>query len=310
MAFRPLVLALALILSSPVLAHAATAPPAPERHWTGLKKTVAVESFQAGDSTGGATTGEGLAAMLGAALAEDGRFVVVERAAFQAIQNEQLLAAGNATTVEGAPQRGQLLGASYIVRGTVTKYDPNHGSSGLNVGGLPLTGALGLKKTSSYIELSLRVIDTTTGEVISVVKADGLASSHDVSVSATARNGQTISSDNFKNTPIAHAAEAAIKRAIGQIETGMERAPWSALVVENADNQVVINAGSNQNLQVGTKLHVFRKGRVLTDPSTGQVLDVAFAPVGTVDVRDVREKISIASVVDGQPPARGDILRY
>ena len=53
----------------------------------------------------------------------------------------------------------------------------------------------------------------------------------------------------------------------------------------------------------------YHKGEVMTDPGTGQVLDVAMDKVGTVQVDTVRDKISIAHVVSGGAPARGDMLK-
>jgi len=292
-------------------ASAAAAEPSPH---VGLKKTVAVESFQAGDSTGGATTGEGLAAMLAEALVGDGRFVVVERGALQAIQNEQTLGANGSATAGTGASRGQMIGASYLIRGTVTKYDPNHGGSSLSLGGIGpasqlVSGALGLKTTSAYIALSLRVIDSTTGQVISTVKADGVASSRDITASITSSKGPTVSQDALKNTPLGQAAEAAIHRALASLDAGLDRAPWSALVVENDDGRIAINAGADQDIHVGLTLHVIRKGKVLTDPGTGEVLDVAFTPVATMVVTRVSDRVAFGRMIDGEPPVRGDILR-
>jgi curli biogenesis system outer membrane secretion channel CsgG len=47
--------------------------------YEGLKKTIAVDVFQAAEAVGGSVTADGLTSMLTDALAHDGRFVVVER---------------------------------------------------------------------------------------------------------------------------------------------------------------------------------------------------------------------------------------
>jgi hypothetical protein len=56
-------------------------------------------------------------------------------------------------------------------------------------------------------------------------------------------------------------------------------------------------------------LHVYRRGKVLTDPDTGIVLDTLLTPVGTVRIDSVRDKVSIATLLSGDPPARGDLVR-
>jgi len=305
-ALAPIILA--ALLAAPGLATSATeGPPVAGQPYTGLKKTIAVESFQSGDNTGGATTGEGLAQMLSAAMMSDGRFVVVERQAMSAIQGEQALGQSGAATAETAAQHGQLIGASYLVRGVVTKYDPNHGGNNFSVGGLPLS--LGVKDQQTYIEISIRVIDSTTGQVVFTSKADGIAKSHDVSLSSTASNGLGISNDKLTNTPLGVAAEAAIRKTVSRIDLGLDQQPWSALVVDFEGGKAIINAGAAQNMTPGTKLHVFRKGKVLTDPGTGEVLDVEMLPICTLAVESVREKVSVATLVDGDPPVRGDSVR-
>ncbi|MES2941917.1 MAG: hypothetical protein V4772_03495, partial [Pseudomonadota bacterium] len=72
---------------------------------------------------------------------------------------------------------------------------------------------------------------------------------------------------------------------------------------------VYINAGAERNVQPGLLLNVYRKGKVLTDPSTGVVLDVEMQSVGSVRIASVREKLSVARVESGDAPVRGDLLK-
>ena len=73
-AFAGVMLALGLAMAGPATAADQAAS------YTGLKKTVSVDTFLAADAVGGTVTAEGLTAMLIDALVKDGRFVVVERA--------------------------------------------------------------------------------------------------------------------------------------------------------------------------------------------------------------------------------------
>ncbi len=285
--------------------------------YAGPKKTVFVDVVGAAEAmSGGArnlgTTNEGLNAMLVDALISSGRFVVVERVALGDIQLEQDLGKG-ATTTESAAPEGRLLGASAVVRATVTKFESIADSSALQIG-LPLGrwsgAAAGVAGQRAVVEFNLRIIDTGTGQVVGSFKASGTASATSANVVATnLGSGASVGASNFKNTPIGEAAESAIGSAVRQIVTSMAKVPWSATVVAFDNGKVYVNAGASHNLQVGTRLHVYRKDKVLTDPNTGVLLEVLMTDVGAVQVQSVGDKVSIATLTHGDPPARGDLLR-
>jgi len=292
----------------PAMAAESAAP------YQGLKRTVAVYQFQTSEAAGVAASADALTAMLTDALVRDGRFVVVEREDLANIATEQQLGAQASTTAETAATSGKMIGASLIVRGTVTKFEPNAGASGASLGGLPLGGMLGsnsvgIKGGHAVIAISLRVIDTSTGQVLTTVKAQGTASSHGVDLSAAANNGATIGLSTLKTTPLGQAAEDAIDKAVPQIALAAQSEPWSAAVIEVAGATVYVNAGADQNVQAGTVLHVRHKTKDLVDPRTGVVLDTLMTDVGTIRIQAVRPKTSTAVVVDGAPPSRGDLLQ-
>lgn len=272
-------------------AQAAGAPtPAP---YTGLKKTIAVDTFLAAEAVGGTVTADGMTAMLIDALANDGRFIVVER--------------GGGSDASGA------ITASAIVRGAVTKYEANAGGSSLGIGG-PMGGMLagraGLKSQKALMEISLRLVDASTGQVISTSKAQGTASSSGADAGVVNPfSGATAGGSTFHNTPIGQAGADAIVKAVEMIAASMRAVPWSAQVVEADGGRVYVNAGADRNVQAGTVLTVYRQGKVFTDPSTGLVLDVDLQRLGTVRIDSVRERLSTATVISGDPPARGDLLK-
>jgi curli biogenesis system outer membrane secretion channel CsgG len=309
---RTTIAGVALALSS-ALATAQTQPPA-ATPYDGLKKTVAVDQFLATESTGGGVTAEGMTALLTAALVKDGRFVVVERPALAGIQAEQALGQAGAVTTATAARPGQLLGASAIVLGVVTKYQPVASGGGISLGGLPMGSffgaGVGIKNQSSMMEISLRLIDTTTGQVISTSAAQGTASSNAADVTlVNQNNGLSVGAGAFLNTPIGQAGEQAIVKAVEQIAAGMRTVPWSALVIDSSNGLVYVNAGAERNVQAGMLLNVYQKGKVLTDPATGVVLDVELQNTGTIRIVQVREKLSTAKLESGELPARGHLVK-
>ena len=160
------------------------------------------------------------------------------------------------------------------------------------------------------MEISLRLIDTTTGQVISTSSAQGSASSStsDASI-VNGWSGAALGGGTFHATPIGQAGQDAIIKAVDQIAGAMRNVPWSALVIDAGESGVYLNAGADRNVHPGLTLNVYRVGRSFTDPSTGEVLDVEMAPVGVVRVEGVRDRVSTAVVVSGELPARGDVLR-
>lgn len=283
-----------LVLSGATLAVAGLAAPAmarPQTHaaFDGLKKTIAVDTFLATEAVGGSVTAEGMTAMLTQALVEDGRFLVVEGS-------------------------GGGIAPSAIVRAAVTKYEAAAGGGGLSISGGPLGGLLGgrasTRSQTAVMEIALRLIDAATGQVVSTSSAQGRASSRTSEAGLVESwGGGRLGGEIFRATPIGQAGQDAIMKAVDQIAGGMRGVEWSALVVDAADNGVYLNAGADRNVQSGLTLSVWRPGRTLTDPGTGEVLDVEMARVGRVRVETVRARLSTASLIDGEPPMRGDVLK-
>lgn len=293
---RLLALAALLALTAAAPSGAQSLPPAA---YDGLKKTVSVDKFLAAEAVGGTVTADGMTAMLTDALIKDGRFQVVEPPA---------------PTVVGAAQTGDVLPVSAIVRGAVTKYEPAAGGGGLSLGGLPMSGLLGgtagVKRQTAVMEISLHIVNSSTGLVLASSKAQGTASSSGVDATlVNPRTGAATTAGAFTATPIGKAGEAAIAKAVEQIAIDMRRVPWSALVVEASDGKVYVNCGADRNVQVGMILHAYHRGKVFKDPASGQVLDVELAPVGVIQIDGVRDRLSTAVVVSGQAPQQGDLLK-
>jgi len=293
-----------LLLSAPALAQNASAP------FNGLKKSVTVAAFEAPELTVGGATADELNALLVDALLRDGRFVVLERATLVDMTNEQTLSQGGAVAAGGVAQPARFLTGSAIIRGTVTKFDPGTHGGSLSVGGFPFLGGggLGVSSQTAEVTISLRVIDSTTGQVLHMGSAKGHATTKSIQVQART-GGYDWNGGSFLKTPLGEALQDAIRKTVDEIGLAMAKVPWSALVSEFDSGNVYLTAGENQGVAEGQIFHVYRKGKVLTDPASGVVLDVLLDPVGTIQVRSVREKISIATVISGEAPARGDVVK-
>src|SRR5690606_31002428 len=146
-----------------------------------------------------------------------------------------------------------------------------------------LLGA-GARSRTSTVTVSLRLIDTTTGQVVATVSATGSASSQDADAGLMNKKGQTLGLSAFRGTPLGKACEDAIRKAVDKIVLDSGSVPWTGLIVDNRDGAIYLNAGADQNVQPGMTFAVYRQGETLIDPGTGAVLDTSFQRLGTVRV--------------------------
>ena len=119
-----------------------------------------------------------LAAALANELQATGDLQVVERNNVKAVLSEQELAElGIVRKGPDAARRGQMRGARYIVLGTVTSYDTGVESrtSGSNFGLLGFGTSKQQAETRDYVAIDIRVVDSTTGEVIGSRTVEGRA---------------------------------------------------------------------------------------------------------------------------------------
>jgi hypothetical protein len=80
-------------------------------------------------------------------------------------------------------------------------------------------------------------------------------------------------------------------------------------VIEVRDADVTLGVGRRDGVQPGLELEVFREGREIKHPRTGQVLGTAEQALGRVVVAEVQEAFSIAKLMQGGEVKPGDRFR-
>ena len=297
---------------------AAIASHGAEGSLAGPKRAIVVDKFE---STGAFTAaygdwdvGGGLAAMLATALSQSGQFVVLERANMQRIVFEQELKSNNIANPETGPKLGQVSGAQFIVIGAVTEFGLQDKGGGFSIGlgggtKNPINTLLGTKHAEGAVAMDLRIVDTSTTQVVQTVKVKEAISQTSLNVSADYRQ-MTLGGDQFNNTPLGEAARHAIDKAVQEIIATAARQPWHALLVDINGKDAVINAGRNAGVKPGDHFNVERITQRLTDPATGEVLTVRRATLGTLEVTGVEDRVSFATYAPSDPnvPARGDMV--
>ncbi|MCZ6508501.1 MAG: penicillin-binding protein activator LpoB, partial [Acidobacteria bacterium] len=123
--------------------------------------------------------GRDLAGMLTNELASTGAFQMVERNKLDAILDEQDLAASGRVSGSTAAKIGKMVGAKYLVTGTVTAFEESSKKGGrLSFRGIRVGG----KKGETYLAVDIRVVDTTTGIVAFTRTVEGRSTSKGMSL--------------------------------------------------------------------------------------------------------------------------------
>ena len=156
------------------------APPLPS--YSGPKARIAVADFDVKAAKAGGEIGSGLREMLVTALINSSRFSVVERQVLGAVMQEQELAASGAAQAGSGAQRGQIKTADIIITAAVTEFEPqaSGGAAGIGggggVGSGVLGGLLGAALNKAHMAMDIRIIDTSTSEVLAATRVQGQAS--------------------------------------------------------------------------------------------------------------------------------------
>jgi len=160
--------------------NAGTTPLPP---YSGPKVRIAVADFDVKAAKATGEIGSGLREMLVTALINSSRFSVVERQALGAVMQEQELAAsGAAQQGAGGAERGKIKTADIIITAAVTEFEPqaSGGSAGIGGGGSVASGILGgligASLNKSHMALDIRIVDTSTSEVLAATRVQGQAS--------------------------------------------------------------------------------------------------------------------------------------
>jgi curli biogenesis system outer membrane secretion channel CsgG len=110
------------------------------------------------------------------------------------------------------------VGAQYLVAGTVTTYEEEVSRSG---GGISFGGvSIGGKSETAYLAIDLRVIDSTTGEVVHARTIEGRSKGGGVSLGVY-RGGFGGNLASEEKTPAGKAIRAALIEASGYLECVM-----------------------------------------------------------------------------------------
>jgi Uncharacterized protein involved in formation of curli polymers len=205
---------------------------------------------------------------------------------------------------EGRVQRGRLKNAQYLIRGAVTDFTASGDTSGWF--GTGSTGIRG-RGQRARVALIVHVSDVATGEILSSVRSEGVASSGGFGAAVNYR-GIIFGGDAFFRTPLGKATEVALSRAVKKILQDLPAQPWQPRVADVVDGVVVVNGGKSVGVREGTEFAVRGPPREIKDPVTGNTIDLIPGKIsGRIRIREVKESASYAELLEGNAK-RGDVL--
>jgi len=184
------------------------------------KPVVGVAEFTNETAAGwwGGGVGWELSGMLSNELASTGDFTVVERAKLEPVLREQDLSAAGRVSQGTAAELGKITGAQYLVLGTVSAFETNTSNTG---GGLSFGGiSIGGSKGEAYMAIDLRVVDTTTSEIVHARTVEGRASKGGISLGIF-KSGFGGRLKNEEKTPTGKAIRAGLVEATDYLVCAM-----------------------------------------------------------------------------------------
>jgi curli biogenesis system outer membrane secretion channel CsgG len=208
------------------------------------KRKVVIAEFKNQTRFGNRRLGNNLTDVMTTELVKSNRFIVLERDDLGKVMQE--INFSNELGQGQLASERKFQDADYVITGAITKYSVN------TVGNKSL---ISTKKTQrAEISFDLKMIDVRTGEVVLSDQGEGVS---DVKYGTTLGMGSTGGYDEGLEQ---EAFRAAAIDVMDNIITTVDKTPWIANVAKVSGNKLYINAGKKSNVEIGTKLGVYKQG--------------------------------------------------
>lgn len=290
-----------------------------DKDWIGLRFTdydgprirlgvlkVLNKSFEAEDRGGSGRIEvpvAGIQEMLTVGLYNTKRFDVIEQRRIKEIEHEQT----REDTIDPSPASiinlGKVLGAQYLVYGTVNEWTPQRSARSIGPGSLlsglgpagALLGSSKFGKKEAEVAITFALADVATGQILYTTAQRARLGEWNVAWGAA--GGGT--GATTQTTPVSYAVNACTNKAAFEIARFLRGRKWKGSVVEIAKADVFVNAGSQQGMTEQTRLSVLAVQRIITDRENRTVLGEDLRGIGTLEVIAVQPAFSVARVVEG-----------
>jgi curli biogenesis system outer membrane secretion channel CsgG len=272
--------------------------------------------------------GKGISDLLVDKLVEDGTLSVIERNQLDKILAEQNFSNSDRADPNSAAKIARILGVDAIIIGSITQFGRDDKKTDVGGGALGnVTGRFGIggvrkSQSTAVVQITARMINTTTAEILASCTAKGESSRSGTGLlggggsvyGPEAGAGINMGSSNFASTIIGEATTKAVADLAKQLDAKAAILPTTVVVVSglvadaSPDGTIIINVGSRVGLKVGDQLQVKRKVREVRDPATGKVLRSVEDAVGSMTITEVDETSATGKFSGGGKPKVGDTV--
>jgi len=249
--------------------------------------------------------GPGMADLLVAELVASRNYVVLERVQLNTVVDEISRQRHRLFRTEGRVDEGRLDNVQYLIRGVITDFSQTGGGT-LWMGIRRLF--IGAGGYTARVGLTLTIVDVETGTIVDSVQSSGRARAGEAYAQADYK-GVQFGGTAFFRTPLGQATSDAIRQGLREITRRMPRQRWRPMLADVQGTRVIVNGGRNRGLRVGQHYQVRARGVPITDPLTGDVLDLVPGPVvGVIEITEVRDLLAVGERISGHVLERGQIL--
>ncbi|MBF1999634.1 MAG: penicillin-binding protein activator LpoB [Synechococcales cyanobacterium M58_A2018_015] len=226
---------------------------------------------------------QGVSDLLTNKLVQDGTYTLIERSRIAEVLQEQNLAQAGRIDPSTAAQIGRILGADAVVLGSVTRFNLDERGGGGSFFGF---GGSGRTRTAE-VELTARIVNTTTAEIITAAQGSGTSEqgTGGVSIPFFGGSGRTRTAEveltaRIVNTTTAEIITAAQGSGTSEQGTGGVSIPFFGSVGTNASNDdaLLSNAADAAVTQLAQQLSA-AASRLAALPQVVPVIDATVADV-------------------------------
>jgi len=241
----------------------------------------------------------GIQEMLTVALYNTRRFDVIEQKRIQEVEAQQTRKDVQEPSPTSIVNIGKVLGAQYLVYGTVNEWNPDRASRNMGPGNLFKAG-----KKEAEVAITFSLTDVANGQILFTTSERARMGEWNFGFGAPAGipgvpGGGGGGGAATQKTPVTYAVQACANKAAFKIARFLRDRKWKGSVVEIKGANLYINAGSQQGMAPQTKLSVQSVRGIIKDAESRTILGEDLLGIGTLEVVTVQNGFSVARVVEG-----------
>ena len=238
----------------------------------------------------------GIAEMMTTTLVEQG-YRLIERQRLSEILKEQDMGTSGRIDPATAAKMGKVIGCDYIILGTVTQFGISRTGGGVS-GVLGRVTGVDVNQTKGEATIDIRIVNSTTGEIMAVGKGSGTETSTSFSFSIDWWKSVDFHNSEWEGSMIGKACRKAVEGCIKKVDPKASKLPslgltppkakarYAVLAVTSA-TEAVVEMDPKMPLKVGDVLNLRRVTNVVK--KDGKVVFEESKLIGKVEVVEVQD---------------------